>query len=179
MINKENIIPVNLFLEETPVQRITITVDDDLLSQLDAFMERKAYENRSEAFRDLLRERLDRDRVETGEASHCIACLTYVYNHEERELARRLTRAQHEHHDLALSTLHVHLDHDNCMETVVLRGGIDAVREFANQVISQPGVRHGNLHLVPAEVQLGEHSHSPSHSRGEGDLPHLHSHPSS
>lgn len=157
------------------MQRITITVDEDLLGQFDAFMGRNAYENRSEAFRDLLRERLDREKVITGEATHCIASLTYVYNHEERELARRLTKAQHDHHDLSLSTLHVHLDHDNCLETVVLRGTIDRVRGFANQVMSQPGVRHGSLHLVPADVQVGEHSHS----HAEKELPHLHSHPNS
>ena len=155
------------------MQRITITVDDDLLTQFDTFRDRKSYENRSEAFGDLLRERLDRDRVETGAISHCVASLTYVYNHEERELARRLTRAQHDHHDLALSTLHVHLDHENCLETVVLRGAIDAVRDFANRVISQPGVRHGNLHIVPAQVQVGEHRHG----EAEEALPHVHSHP--
>ncbi len=160
------------------MQRVTITVDEDLASQFDHFMERKGYENRSEAIRDLLREKLEQDRIEEESATHCVASLTYVYNHEERELARRLTKAQHDHHDLALSTLHVHLDHENCMETVLLRGGINEVRAFANTVTSQRGVRHGNLHVVPADVKVGEHQHGKSEVNTP-QVPHIHSHPSS
>ncbi|MCW9033613.1 MAG: nickel-responsive transcriptional regulator NikR [Rhodospirillales bacterium] len=158
------------------MQRITITVDEDLAAQFDGFMERKGYENRSEAIRDLLREKLEQDRVERDRATHCVACLTYVYNHEERELAQRLTKVQHDHHDLALSTLHVHLDHDNCMEAVILRGGIGEVRGFANGVISQRGVRHGSLNLVPADVKIGEHNHT---ENSDQSVPHIHSHPNS
>lgn len=153
------------------MQRITITVDDDLLGQFDDFMKRRGYGNRSEAFRDLLRGRLKADRLETDVDGDCIGCLSYVYNHHERQLSRRLIETQHAHHDLNLSTMHVHLDHDNCMEAVIMRGRADQVRRFADQVGSQGGVRHGNLHIVPVDS-----GHAP-HSHGGGSGRHVHSHP--
>ena len=114
------------------MQRITITVDDALLDQFDAYMKRHGYVNRSEAFRDLARHQLSSEHIEQDKSGDCIGCFSYVYNHNERQLARRLIEAQHHHHDLSLSTLHVHLDHDNCMEAVVVRGATAAVRLFAD-----------------------------------------------
>jgi CopG family nickel-responsive transcriptional regulator len=156
------------------MERITITLDDELLAQFDDYMQRKGYANRSEAIRDVVRDRLEGERLDSGAASHCIGCLTYVFNHHERELSRRLTQAQHDHHDLSLSTLHVHLDHDTCMEAMILRGPTDAVRAFSNAVVSQRGVRHGNLHLVPAEVSMDRHVHG---AAVETHAPHVHSRP--
>jgi CopG family nickel-responsive transcriptional regulator len=156
------------------MQRITITVDDDLLVQFDAYMKRHGYGNRSEAFRDLARHHLSAERIEQDKAGDCIGCFSYVYNHNERQLARRLVEAQHHHHDLSLSTLHVHLDHDNCMEAVVVRGATDAVRQFADQVAAQGGVRHSNLHVVPVETEKAPHGHG----NREGDHGgHVHSRP--
>jgi CopG family transcriptional regulator, nickel-responsive regulator len=140
------------------MQRVTISLDDELAVQFDALMAREQYQNRSEAVRDLIRRALEEDRVHRDEARHCVASLTYIYNHHERELASRLTQAQHEHHDLALSTLHVHLDHDNCLETVVLRGATRQVREFAAGIIAERGVRHGKLNLVPVELRGYRHA---------------------
>lgn len=156
------------------MERITISVDDNLLTQFDAYMEDRGYGNRSEAFRDLLREKLESERLGSDTSGHCVASLTYIYDHESRELARRLTHAQHDHHDLGVSTLHVHLDHENCMETVILRGETTRVRAFANAVISQPGVRHGNLHLVPADEEIGRHRHGTGDGTGKA---HVHSRP--
>ena len=76
------------------MQRITVTVDDDLKAQFDAFMQQHGYGNRSEAIRDLLRERIERERFETTSAASCVGCLTYVYGHDQRELPRRLVQAQ-------------------------------------------------------------------------------------
>ena len=98
----------------------------------------------------------------------CIATLAYVYDHETRDLGRRLNQAQHKHHDLQVATLHVHLDHDSCLEVAVLRGPAKAVRALADDTVSQRGVRHGQLHLVPAERAHGRHSH--------GGGPHEHEH---
>ena len=81
----------------------------------------------------------------------CVATLSYVYNHHERELAERLMSLQHEHHDLTVSAMHAHLDHDHCIETVILRGPAQAVRRFADGVIAERGVRHGALNLIVAE----------------------------
>jgi CopG family nickel-responsive transcriptional regulator len=120
--------------------------------------------------RDLIRERLDTERLEKSPSGDCLASLIYVYDHQERELAARMTRAHHAHHDLAVSTLHVHLDHDNCLEVVVLRGAMDRVRGFADAVISQAGVRHGKLYLLPVNASDEAHSH------GAVGTPHKHLH---
>jgi len=149
------------------VERITISLDDDLGRQLAELIERKGYGNRSEAFRDILRRHLEQDRLETGQAAACIACLSYVYNHHRRELSSRLTEVQHRHHDLSLSTLHVHLDHDDCMEAVILQGATTDVRVFADAIMAESGVRHGRLHLVPIDLEMSSH----------GGHAHLHRHP--
>ncbi len=141
------------------MERVTISLDEDLLGQFDGYLERKGYANRSEAIRDLLRERLEADRLSTDAGAHVVACLSYVFNHDQRDLARRLTKAQHDHHDLVLSTLHVHLDHDNCLEIAVLEGETAEVRAFADATIAETGVRHGNLHLVPTEMAKSRHEH--------------------
>jgi CopG family nickel-responsive transcriptional regulator len=155
------------------MQRITVTVDDDLCAQFDRFMAAHGYTNRSEAFRDLLRERLERERLSAGAAPSCVACVTYVYDHEQRELARRLVSTHHSHHDLSLATLHVHLDHSTCLETTVLRGPTEQVTDFAQAVTTQRGVRHGHLWLVPAELEVEPHGHG----EGAPAVPHLHYHP--
>jgi CopG family nickel-responsive transcriptional regulator len=141
------------------MQRITITLDDQLTEEFEKFREERGYANRSEAVRDLIRERLDAERLEKSPPGDCLASLIYVYNHHERELAARMTKAHHAHHDLAVSTLHVHLDHDNCLEIVVLRGAMDRVRGFADAVIAQAGVRHGKLYLLPVKASDESHSH--------------------
>lgn len=156
------------------MQRMTIALSDELAAELDAYMRRKGYENRSEAFRDVLRAQIEADRLESREGRHCVATLSYIYDHEERELARRLVRAQHARHDLSLSTLHVHLDHATCLEVAVLRGSTSRVREFANAVVSQRGVRHGRLHLVPAELEIAPHRHGERQARR---MPHVHARP--
>lgn len=135
------------------MRRITISVDDDLAEQFDDLIERRGYVNRSEAFRDLLRGRIEKERLEAPESGYCVANVSYIFNHHERDLASRLTTAQHAHHDLCVSAMHVHLDHDNCMETLVLRGNYKQVSAFAHSLIAESGVRHGNLHIVPVAVE--------------------------
>ena len=161
------------------MERVTISLDDTLLDDFDAYIRRKGYENRSEAIRDLLRQRLEADRLEEGRAEHTVACVSYVYNHHQRELARRLTQAQHEHHDLTLSTLHVHLDHENCLEVAILRGPTGEVRRFAEATIAETGVRHGAVHLVPAEMVRSTHPHGTgAHDHGhDHDHDHVHTRP--
>jgi len=148
------------------MERFTVSLDEDLLTEFDAFLRRKSYRNRSEAVRDILRDRLDSDRLERAEtatdnAPFCIASLSYLYDHHTRELARRLTTAQHRHHDLTLSTLHVHLDAETCLEVVILRGPTEAVRECADGILAETGVCHGKLHLVPVAHTPGDDHHHP------------------
>ncbi len=142
------------------MERITISLDAELAAEFDRLIGERGYRNRSEAMRDLLRAHLEAARRQRGEAGHCVANLSYVYNHHERDLAERLTELQHGQHDLTVATMHAHLDHENCLETVVLRGPTAAVRSFADALIAERGVRHGQLNLVDVDVDSGRvHGH--------------------
>lgn len=132
------------------MERVTISLDDDLRPQFDNYLERKGYVNRSEGVRDLLRERLEGDRLSQDQAKDAVATLSFVYNREQRELTRRLAKSHHAHLDLVLSTLHVHLDRENCLEVSVLKGRTPDARAFAEATIAETGVRCGNLHLTPS-----------------------------
>jgi CopG family nickel-responsive transcriptional regulator len=141
------------------MQRLTITIDDDLVAEVDDFIAKHGYANRSEAFRDLLRSGLEHSGVATAGNRHCIATLSYVYDHAARELPKRLTKDFHEHHDLAQATLHVHIDHDSCLEVTVLKGRGTDVKAFADQIIAERGVRHGHVVMMPIEPHAS-HSHA-------------------
>jgi CopG family nickel-responsive transcriptional regulator len=104
-----------------------------------------------------------------------VAALSYVYNHHARDLAERLTGLQHEHHHLVLSTMHVHLDHENCLETLMLRGATGEVSAFANVLMAEPQVRHGRLNLVPVDMDESGHSHGHDHDHHHHH--HVHSSP--
>lgn len=156
------------------MQRITITVDDDLLEQFDRFLAAKGYGNRSEGFRDLIRDRLAQESLDAADGGTCVACFSYVYNHHERQLSRRLVEAQHAHHDIGVTTLHMHLDHDNCMEALVLRGPTRSVRGFAEALAAEEGVRHANVHLVPVRSDRTAHAHAGQASHAAA---HAHHHP--
>lgn len=143
------------------MERFTISLDEDLARDFDQLIRERGYTNRSEAVRDILRRELEHTRLARDEAPHCVASLSYVYNHHERQLAERLTARQHHAHDLVVSTMHVHLDHDHCLETVILRGPTAEVRRFADVLSAERGVRHGQLNLIPTEAEaVHPHSHS-------------------
>jgi CopG family nickel-responsive transcriptional regulator len=133
------------------MQRVTATFDDDLVAEIDRFMEARGYQSRSEALRDLARAGLAGVADEGFEQRECVAALVYVFEHDKRELPKRLTQAFHDHHDLSISSLHVHLDRTNCLEVSILRGDSRAVREFGEHVIAERGIRHGRLVLLPIE----------------------------
>ncbi|HMN85772.1 MAG TPA: nickel-responsive transcriptional regulator NikR [Bauldia sp.] len=150
------------------MQRVTLTLDDDLMAELDRLIARRGYQNRSEAIRDLARAGLKQSAVAAGEVDHCVAALVYVYDHSARELSRRLTETYHAHHDLSVATLHVHLDHESCLEVTVLKGSPGEVQHCADHVIAERSVRHGELVLIPVETAVEAHSH--------GHGPHRHEH---
>lgn len=133
------------------MQRLTISIDDDLAADLDRLMVARGYENRSEVFRDLIRRELGAGRIEQHPGVRCVATLTYLYDHHERTLANRIMDMQHGHHELTVSSMHAHLSHDLCVEAVILRGPADQVRAFAQSVLAQRGVLQGHLHLVPLD----------------------------
>jgi CopG family nickel-responsive transcriptional regulator len=134
---------------ERAVQRVTITLEETLLAELDALVTRKGYQNRSEALRDLARAGLRQlDAPAAGES--CVGALVYVYDHARRDLPNRLALEFHDHHDLAVSTMHVHLDAQSCLEVAILKGAAGAVRHMADHVTAERGVRYGQLVLLPS-----------------------------
>jgi CopG family nickel-responsive transcriptional regulator len=114
------------------MERFTISLDESLASAFDTLIAARGYGNRSEAVRDLIRSAIESDRQRAAPSGHCVANLSYVYNHHERELSERLTELQHQHHDLTVAALHAHLDHVNCIESVILKGPTAQVRQFAD-----------------------------------------------
>lgn len=134
------------------MQRVTVTLDDDLLTEIDGLISERGYQNRSEAIRDLARSGLARMAQEAGSRETCVGVLSYVYDHAARNLASRLTNTFHDHHDLTIASMHVHLDHENCLEVGILKGPMAEIQHFADHVISERAVRHGSLHVVPAAL---------------------------
>jgi CopG family nickel-responsive transcriptional regulator len=157
------------------MERVTISMSDEFAAELAAFVKGYSYETRSEAVRDLARIGLKRARIDHNVTGQCVATLSYVFNHHTRELSRRITDAHHAHHDLQVATMHVHLDHDNCLEVAVLRGDASAVREFSKAVIAERGVKYGQVSFVPVTIEAESHGHAGSdHPHTH---PHQHSHP--
>jgi CopG family nickel-responsive transcriptional regulator len=152
------------------MQRITISADDAFIEELDALCALRAYQNRSEALRDLARAGMRQARDEGGGSGPCVAALVYVYDHNARDLSRRLAETFHDHHDLSLAATHVHLDHDSVMEVAILRGDAADVEHLAGHVIAERGVRHGRLVKIPVEQKIETHRH------GHGSHRHLHLH---
>ena len=130
------------------MHRVTVTLDDELMTELDRIIAARGYQNRSEAIRDLARAGIREAAQETGAAGECVAALVYVYDHAARELSKRLVQNFHGHHDMSL---HVHLDGDSCMEVTVLKGRAREVQHFAEHIIAERGVRHGRVVMIPAE----------------------------
>lgn len=130
-------------------ERFTVSLEAGLARQFDAYMQRKGTHNRSEAVRDLIREALAREQFHKSPDTPCLGVLTYLYNHHERDLSKRLTETQHAHHDLTVTTLHMHLDHDQCLEAVLLKGPASQIEAFGDSVMARPGIRYGRLHRIP------------------------------
>ena len=127
--------------------RFGVSLDSDLLEKFDDLCDKKSYQTRSEAIRDLIRNMLVSQEWEELEGETA-GTLSLVYDHHQSGLAQRLTEIQHDHHDVILSTLHVHLDHYNCLEVLVLKGQADSIKSLAHRLISTKGVKHGKLGLT-------------------------------
>lgn len=138
--------------------RIGIAIDSGLLDQFDQLIERAGYPNRSEAFRDLVRDRLIRETTEAPDAQ-VAGTLTLIYDHHHNQLSDKLTAIQHQFHTAIVSSLHVHLDHDNCLEVLILRGRSADIRKVADLLIATKGIKHGQLVVTTADVTRLEHSH--------------------
>jgi len=151
------------------MQRITITLSDGQLASLDRYIARRGYSSRSEAIRDILRAADTRELNATDPSSYCYATLSCVYEHETRELAKRLTEVQHHRHDLSVASLHVHVSHDECLEVAVLKGPLADLQELSDEMLTQRGVRMGHLHVIPAAAA---NDAGQPHSQGGHDHDH-------
>ena len=143
------------------VQRVTISIDDDLARAFDVLQRERGYTSRSEAVRDLVRQAVDAARQDTA-GVQCVASLSYVYDYRVRALAERLLELQHAHHDLVVATTHVILDHASSLETMVLKGAAPAVRDLADRIRAERGVRFGAVNLVSVEPN-DDHAHAHDH----------------
>ncbi|HML17420.1 MAG TPA: nickel-responsive transcriptional regulator NikR [Bryobacteraceae bacterium] len=135
------------------LSRIGVAIDSSLLEKFDDLIAQQGYTNRSEAFRDLIRDALIERAAERPD-SLVVGTVTLVYDHHVRTLSERLTEMQHEHFHAVLSTLHVHLDHDNCLEVLVLKGKASMVQKLADALISTKGVKHGRLTITTSGAGL-------------------------
>lgn len=135
------------------LSRIGVAIDADLLKKFDNLIGRRGYTNRSEAFRDLIRDELVEQSWESPDAN-VVGTVTLVYDHHVRLLSEKLTGLQHDFHQSILSTLHVHLDHDTCLEVLVVRGKSADVRKVADSLISTKGVKHGRLTITTSGAEL-------------------------
>lgn len=124
--------------------RIGVAIDQELLDKFDSLIEKRGYTNRSEAFRDLIRNELIQEIQETSNAE-MFGTITLVYDHHVRLLTDKLTELQHQYHSAVISSLHVHLDHDNCLEVILVRGKAPMVQKLANALIAIKGVKHGRF----------------------------------
>lgn len=125
------------------IARFSASIEEDLLQQFEETIRRRGYTNRSEALRDLIRESLVREEW-TGN-QEIVGTITLVYDHHAREISDRLTSQQHDHHEVILSAMHVHLDHDNCLEVIAVKGRASEVQSIADALIGTRGVKHGRL----------------------------------
>lgn len=124
--------------------RFGVSLDEELLEPFDALCAVKGYSNRSEAIRDLIRKALVAEEWQQADGQGA-GTLTLVYDHHKNDLARRLTQMQHDEHNIIIATLHVHLDHHNCLEVLILKGEAARVRALADKLISCKGVKHGTF----------------------------------
>ena len=133
------------------LSRIGVAIDSDLLDQFDRHIGSRGYTNRSEAFRDLIRQELVDTAAESPDAT-VIGSVTLVYDHHVRQLSDKLTDIQHDSFHNIVSTVHVHLDHDNCLEVIIVKGKGSEVRRIADAMISTKGVKLGRLTITGAHL---------------------------
>ena len=135
------------------LSRIGVAIDEQLLTRFDALIEKRGYANRSEAFRDLIRNELVQDIWQAPDRE-VFGTVTLVYDHHVRLLTEKLTELQHRYHSAILSSMHVHLDHDNCLEVILVRGTAEVVQKLSDALIAMKGVKHGRFTGTAAGNEL-------------------------
>ena len=134
------------------IARFSVSVETELLERFLRVAKKRGWGNRSEALRNLMRDALVREEWEAN--AEIVGTITLVYDHHKRELADKLTSIQHDHHDAVLSATHIHLDHDNCLEMIAVRGSAKQVQKIADAIIATRGVKHGKLSATTTGKQI-------------------------
>ncbi|HEU5069875.1 MAG TPA: nickel-responsive transcriptional regulator NikR [Verrucomicrobiae bacterium] len=140
-------------MKKKSVSRLSISLPPSLLEQLDAMAGEKGYTNRSLAVADMIRAHLVEHRQKFGR-EEIAGTITLVYDHHKQHVQEALTDIQHDHHDLIISTLHVHLDHHNCLEVLIVRGKAALIKKIADELIAAKGVKHGKLTVTSTGKDL-------------------------
>ena len=135
------------------LRRFSVSLEEELLEQFDSYIRERGYVNRSEAVRDLIRkEFISEEWEQDGDVAGVV---TLVYNHHQPQLQEKITEIQHDYYTLITSTTHVHMDHHNCLEVLIVKGKASRIREMAEKVIAMRGVKNGNLTMT----STGHHLH--------------------
>jgi len=134
------------------ISRFGVSLEKDLLDKFDTLIEKKDYTNRSEALRDLIRQELVKKQWQSGE--QVAGIITLVYDHHKRELLNKLTDLQHDYHHIIISTQHIHLDHNNCLEIAVVKGKPKDVEKLSNRIRATKGVKHTELAMATTGEDL-------------------------
>jgi len=138
------------------VIRFGVSIEPDLLKQFDTYLKKKGYTTRSEAVRDLIRKELITTLSKTTN-QEVVGTLTMIYNHHTGDLNNKLLDTQHDHHHEILTSTHIHIDHDNCLEVLVLKGKTGSIQRLADNIKALKGIQHGELVITKAVTQANKH----------------------
>ncbi len=145
--------PLKMAAQKDKVARFSVSLPEKLLKQLDKMTREKSYDNRSLAIADMIRARLVEHRQEFG-TDEIAGTITLVYDHHKQHVQETLTNIQHDHYEAIISTVHVHLDHHNCLEVLVVRGPARIIQQIADELIAAKGVKHGKLTVTSTGKDL-------------------------
>lgn len=132
------------------VIRFGVSLDKDLLHRFDDHIKGRQYNNRSEAIRDLIRQELV--TREWADDQNVAGAITFLYNHHNRDLLSRITDIQHDHQDVIISTQHIHLDHDHCLEIIAVKGNAKEIKILASSLSSVKGVQYGSINIASTHL---------------------------
>ncbi len=146
----------------TKLVRFGISMEQDLLDNFDHLISHKGYSNRSEAIRDIVREKLVEENT-SSPYEHIYAALVYIYDHHKRNLEKSLSSLQHEFFQNIISTTHVHVDHDSCLEVILLQGKAKVIKTLSEKLLSIKGVQHGKLTITTPVKSSNKQKHHHNH----------------
>jgi len=133
------------------ITRFGVSIEPDLLKKFDKMIRKEGYTNRSEAIRDLIRKNLVNEKIQNHNAE-AIGTLTMIYDHHTGNLTNKLLDLQHHHHKEILTTTHIHVDHENCLEVLVLKGKVGNIEKLSDNIKSLKGIKHGELVITESKI---------------------------